>query len=278
MQAAPQLPNDSPIIVLEAGATHNGRLDQAIALAALGLIPGITAVKYQTVWAGNLVPYRSGSISYRDYLGEHRAKITDLIQARELDWYSWVKLDQYCESMGVLWFSTPDIPATANMLANKHANNLAQDLFFSCCAIKVAGADMHREDLVAACANTGLRVLLDTRAGDEALDRAVELCLEHRPDPIIVHSPTGYPTQDPGLSRIHDLRQKYSGLVIGFTSHSLGSQDCEAAIAAGAGYIEKGITMTRKQPGIEHLMCLEPEEVEDFVTAIRKVYDSTRKP
>ena len=43
-------------------------------------------------------------------------------------------------------------------------------------------------------------------------------------------------------------------------------------LEAGATYIEKGITLDRKQPGIEHLMCIEPGEVSGFVDQMIRTY------
>ncbi len=259
------LQDSNPIICLEAGATHGGSVRVAKELINASI--WADCIKFQTVWAGNLEPYRQGSLKYRDGLGEHSRPMLEMLKERELDWEQWKDIDAHAKYMDVPWFTTPDYPPTAKLCAK----NL--DL----CALKVAGSDMGRIDLIRAVANTGLRVLLDTKGGQEELDAALEACGEHRADTIIVHSPTGYPTTDPHLSRITALKEQYPGHVIGFTSHSPGIEDCVRAVQAGAGYIEKGISLDRNQSGIEHLMCLEPSEVEGFVDAIRnaaRLYDS----
>jgi N,N'-diacetyllegionaminate synthase len=266
----PQLPNSDPIIVLEAGATHNGELSQALEMIDAAVKAGVTAIKFQTVWAGNIAPYRDGSLDYRDDTGPHRRRIVDMLRERELNWESWYAIDNYAHRAGMLWFSTPDMPTTAKMLGNVQGSGLIHE--FRCAGIKIAGADMGRSDLVAAASHTRLRMLLDTRGGREELESALRLCREFRDDPIVVHTPTGYPTVDPGLSRIADLREEYPDLVIGFTSHSPGFADCKKAVEMGAGYVEKGITLSRKQPGIEHITCLEPDELVGFVGQMREIY------
>jgi len=275
-----QLPDNNPIIVLEAGATHNGNIKQVMEMidAACCRDFRVSAIKFQTVWAGNLANHRTGSLTYRDFNGEHRRPILDMLRERELAWHDWVMIDQYCSEVGLPWFSTPDTPATAKTLGNCQGPSPSHQ--FHCCGIKVAGADMGRTDLIAAAANTGLRVLLDTRGGKDELDAALEIVKmaldifdpidrEYYDElPIIVHTPTGYPTTDPNLNRITELKADYPEYVIGFTSHSPGITDCVKAVLAGARYIEKGITLDRKQPGIEHLMCLEPQEIQEFVDTI----------
>ena len=269
----PQLPDSNPIIVLEAGATHNGEIGQALEMIRIAADSGgVDAIKFQTVWAGNLTEYRKGSLDYRDSTGTHRRSILDMLKSREFSWYLWEGIDKYAIIQKLMWFSTPDTPATAKTLGNLGSSKYQ----FSCCGIKIAGSDMGRTDLIAAATYTGLRVLLDTKGGEDELEAALEICQrpngagEYSELPIIVHTPTGYPTVDPHLERITELVKQYPNHVIGFTSHSPGTEDCTKALAAGAGYIEKGITLDRKQPGIEHLMCLEPSEVKEFVDKMRE--------
>ena len=265
--------HDLPLIVLEAGATHLGNLETAIALIdSAAMVPEVSAIKFQTVWAGNMASHRPGHLTYRDADGEHSRLIVDMLRERELDWDTWDAIDLHALEVGIPWFSTPDIPSTAKMLGNCQTGYPTDR--FHLCAIKIAGMDMGRVDLIDAAANTGLQVLLDTRGGKEDLDTALEICGRHRPDAIIVHTPTGYPTVDPGLSRISDLVDEYPDHLIGFTSHSTGHLDCVKAIEAGASYIEKGITLDRKQPGIEHLMCIEPVEVAGFVDQILQAHQA----
>ena len=268
------LPNNLPLIVLEAGATHLGDLKTAEALIdTAALVPGVSAIKFQTVWAGNIASHRPGSLTYRDADGEHSRKIVDMLRERELGWDAWDAIDSHALEVGLPWFSTPDIPSTAKILGNCQVG-YPTGYRFHLSAIKIAGMDMGRADLIAAAANTGLRVLLDTRGGKDDLDIALEICGQHRPDAIIVHTPTGYPTADPVLSRVSDLVDEYPDHLIGFTSHSTGHLDCVKAIEAGASYIEKGITLDRKQPGIEHLMCIEPGEIAGFVDQILQVHQA----
>lgn len=254
-----KLPDSKPLIVLEAGATHGGY--PAVALKLLEAGKEADAVKFQTVWGANLAPYRQGRLTYRDSKGEHSSSIVEMLQAREMGWEVWSMIDRHAEMEGIPWFSTPDMPATAKALG-----------LMDVCGIKIAGRDMGRTDLILAAANTGQRMLLDTRGEPGELDTALAFCREFREDTIIVHTPTGYPTNDPGMARIGELIEQYPGHIIGYTSHSMGIQDCIQAAHMGAGYIEKGISLDRQTPGIEHLMCIEPEEVGEFVQEVRDAY------
>ena len=228
-----QLPNSNPIIVLEAGATHNGKLSEALEMIDIAAESGADAIKFQTVWAGNISEHRQGSLTYRDSTGEHSRKILDMLRERELSWDDWKEIDWHARCKGVLWFSTPDTPATAKILGNcLYQPPKPPDYSFSCCGIKIAGRDMGRLDLIRAAAYTGLRVLLDTRGGAEELEAALAECGQHgvritgghyRRDEIIVHTPTGYPTTDPNLDRISQLVQIYPEHLIGYTSQSPGT-------------------------------------------------------
>ncbi len=253
------LQNSNPIICLEAGATHGGNL--RVAKELIDASVDADCIKFQTVWANNLALYRVGTLTFQDSSGNHERPMLDMLHEREMDWDEWEELDRHAWDKSLPLFTTPDAPKTARTLGNPG---------WHMCALKVAGSDMGRLDLIQAIAATGRRVLLDTKGGQEDLDNALEACAKFRDDTIIVHSPTGYPTTDPHLTRITALKIQYPNHVIGFTSHSPGIEDCVKAVQAGAGYIEKGISLDRRQAGIEQMMCLEPSEVAGFVSAIRE--------
>jgi len=145
-------------------------------------------------------------------------------------------------------------------------------------AIKIMGADMTHLKLIEAAAETGLPILLDARCTLEELIKAVNVCWDaNNIDVTIVHCPAGYPAKAENiyLNEIRGLKKVFPLCDIGYSDHSPGYDMCVAAVAMGATYIEKTVTMDRNQHGPEHIMSLIPAEVGKFVEAIREVEKAT---
>ena len=131
--------------------------------------------------------------------------------------------------------------------------------------------------LIKAAAATGLPVLLDARATKGELNAAVGACLKADVSNVygitIVHCPTGYPAKDEGanLGMIREYLRLYGPPIaqIGYSDHSTGWSGCIAAVAAGASFIEKTVTLDCSTPGPEHIMSLEPGEVGAMVADVR---------
>ena len=250
-------------ICLEAGATHSG-LHSAIRLvdAVGGYIP-FDSWKWQTIRADDLVG-QDYEITYVDGGGEQTESIKKVLRRREMGTNDWVGLFKRIRNhWGYDFFSTPDTEEIVEFL-----------LRIGSSAIKIMGADMTHLKLIKAAATTKLPVLLDARCTFEELERAVSVCYDaDNVDVTIVHCPPGYPASADNvyLNEIRGLQEVFPLCQIGFSDHSPGYDMCVAAVALGATYIEKTVTLGRHAPGPEHIMSLEPYEVPEFVEAIREV-------
>ena len=68
-----------------------------------------------------------------------------------------------------------------------------------------------------------------------------------------------------------DVLEETFGLPIGLSDHSLGTTVPIAAVARGAGIIEKHFTLDQSLPGPDHKASLEPEGLAAMVNEIRNV-------
>ena len=81
-----------------------------------------------------------------------------------------------------------------------------------------------------------------------------------------------YPTPDAdvNLKAIETLSSEF-GVPIGFSDHSLGIEVSLAAVALGSIAIEKHFTLDKQMEGPDHLMSLNPKELVNWVSGIRRV-------
>ena len=201
-------------------------------------------------------------MKYTDARGQKEASLYNLLKAREFTQEQWIELAQHAKNQGVFWFTSPDSPESIDFL-HKH------DLLG---AIKIMGGDMTYIQLIEYAARTGLPILLDTRGTEDEVDRAVEACVRNgNEDIIVVHCPSGYPAKTASLGVITRYRERYP-YPIGFSDHSHLIDSSLAAVALGANFIEKCVSLDPGQEGIEHIMSIEPCDVRDFMERLTNTW------
>lgn len=250
------------LISLEAGATHTG-IESAKELAKAAADGGADAIKWQTVYADELMADRSQMIKYKTDKGEEREEsVYAALKRRELSSDEWRELKDYCSELGLLFISTPDSQKTVDLLAEIGAD-----------AIKVSKSDINHFYLVDYMAKTGLPVILDGREKFDDVERCIGILESNQNQNIVImHCPSGYPAEHAGihLNTLPQIKNIF-GLPAAYSDHSVGEAMNFAAIALGANMLEKTITLDRGTDAVEHSMSLEPHEISGFVQRIRDV-------
>lgn len=254
--------NHPPILVLEAGATHQGFED---AKELIRRTPPAHSIKFQILRASDIVAVDQ-SWSYRNADGQATASLYSLLQKRELEDSQWADLADYARSLGVRWFATAFSPGTVDFLVKQGA-----------CAIKIAGGDMTYLDLIKYAASAGLPMMLDTRGLISEVTRAVDACIAAGNDKtMIVHCPSGYPSDESFLEVVALYLQLFP-YPVGFSDHSTSTMDCVRAVVAGACMIEKCVSSDPRNQGIEHVMSITPSDVASLKEEIESTWSLSRK-
>lgn len=241
----------------EIGINHNGSLDIAKKLIDAAKDAGLDSVKFQKREPEVCVPRDQwekmrdtpwGRMSYIDY-----KRRMEFGQA-EFD-----EIDRYCKSLGIQWFASCwDVPSVEFMTR------------YEMCAHKIASACLTDNDLLLAVRRTGLPVIastgmstpLEIAAGVESLGRE-QLC--------IAHSTSTYPcpVEELNLRMISTLKREYPDHPIGYSGHESGLAPSIAAVAIGATFVERHITLDRTMWGTDQSASLEPDELKTLVTEVR---------
>jgi sialic acid synthase SpsE len=145
-------------------------------------------------------------------------------------------------------------------------------------AIKLNSADLSNPEVVAAVSKSGLPFTLGTGASTDAeigagLDRAANNGARQI---ILMHGVQNFPTQTPDLNirRMKYLQEKF-GVPAGYHDHTDGSDSFSRivdliAVGMGAHVIEKHITISRAEKGIDYQAALEPAEFIAYVELLRR--------
>lgn len=258
-------------IVLEAGPTHTG-LESAKKLVDLAVSAKADSIKFQTIDADRLMADKTIGFEYA-YLSKNeeneeiyvktKEPLYDILQRRHLSKNEWRSLKLYCDEKGIHMFTTACYKDEVDFLVDE----LKID------SIKINSSDISQLEFIRYVARKQVNIQLDTGSSDIwEIEKAVVAIEEEGNENIIIHHcPSGYPAHLSSihLSMITTLKEMFPNYIIAFSDHSPGADMDIAAVALGAGMVEKTITLDRYTKSCEHSYSLEGKEIYAFVKTIR---------
>lgn len=251
-------PGRAVYVVAEIGINHNGDVDIARRLIDAAVHAGCDAVKLQKRTPEVCVPPEQRDLP-RDtpwglmtYL-EYRKRL-------ELGTPEFAIIVEHCDAHGIDWFAS-----------SWDTESVAFVEQFEPIAHKVASACLTDSALLDRIAATGRPVILSTGMStmDEIRGAVARLPLERL---LIAHSTSTYPCPPDTLNlrMLATLRDEFA-CPIGYSGHEVGLQTTVAAVALGACFVERHITLDRSMWGTDQAASVEPEGFARLVRDIRVV-------
>ena len=248
-------------IVAELSANHNQSFDRAVKLIHAAKVARADAIKLQTY-----TPDTITIASDREYFRINAGTLWDGRTLHELyaeaytpwDWQP--KLKQVANGLGLDLFSTPFDATAVDFLEEMNVP-----------AYKVASFELVDIPLIRKIARTGKPLIISTgMATLEEIQEAVTAAREAGAAQIaLLKCTSAYPAlpDDMNLRTIPELANRF-GVPAGLSDHTLGIAVPVAAVALGACFIEKHITLSRSQKGPDSEFSLEPQEFEAMADAV----------
>jgi N-acetylneuraminate synthase len=111
-------------------------------------------------------------------------------------------------------------------------------------------------------------------------EQEIEDCINSSNPDVIMHTNSTYPcpVEELNLNYIHWLKNKYANKEIGYSGHESGLITTFAAVAMGANWIERHITLDKNMWGSDQKSSIEPDELEKLVKGIREIEQATKYP
>lgn len=252
-------PSQPPFVIAEMSGNHNGSLDRALAIVDAAADAGAQAIKIQTYTADTMtldLAEREFLISDPGSLWAGRT-LYDLYREAHTPWEWHRPIFERARQRGLVAFSTPFDASAVEFL---------ESLDVPC--YKIASFENVDIPLIRRVAATGKPVIISTgmaTAGEigEAVDAARS---EGCRDLILLKCTSSYPATpvNSHLATIPVLRTLF-GCEVGISDHTLGIGAALAAVALGAGVIEKHFTLSRGDGGVDSAFSLEPDELRALV-------------
>ncbi len=254
------------LLVAEIGNNHQGDPELARRCIEAAANAGADMVKFQKRHMPSLFtsqglarPY-SGRNSFGPTYGEHRARLELSVEAMS-------GLKEYAESLGLEFFASVwDEQSLEDMLA------------IGVRILKLPSADLINQPLLTRCAAARLPLILSTGMSSmEEIDVAVSTVRKYHDNLLLLHCNSSYPCppEKIGMPVMNELGRRY-GLPVGYSGHETGLGPSVAAVALGAGLVERHFTMDRNLPGSDHPCSLTPEEFTQFSAMARDVEAAMR--
>lgn len=258
-----------PLFVAELSGNHNGSYERARTLIKLAAEAGADAVKLQTYKPDTMtLNLDSFAISENHELWSN-AKLYDLYQEAMTPWEWHESLFEYAKSLDIFAFSSPFDRSAIDFLES-----------LNCPIYKIASLETGDFDLISYAASTGKPMIISTGANELAeIEEAVQTARDSGcRDLTLLLCTSAYPSKatDAHIRRIDLLREKFQAKV-GISDHTLGIGVSIAGIAFGASVIEKHLTFSREEGGIDSQFSLEPLEFKMLVNEGKSAYESLGK-
>ena len=254
--------SNSPVYVIaEIGINHNGDIEIAKKLMDVAAQSGCDAVKFQKRTPEICVPEDQksvlretpwGTMTYFDY--KKRIEFEDA---------EFKIIDIHAKKLNIDWFASPwDVPSV----------DFLEKFEVPC--HKIASACVTDIELLSAINQTQKTTILSTGMSSiDEIDKAVATLVDV---PLaIAQSTSTYPcvASELNLRALISLAERYN-VPTGYSGHEHGLQATIAAVALGATFIERHITLDRSMWGTDHSASLEPAGLQRLVRDIRIVEEA----
>ncbi len=251
-----------PYIIAEMACAHNGERQQAMDLTRISAEAGADAVQLQF-----FVPEHTVTPTH---------EVFDVLKRIGFNKRGWKEVFDYGKSLGLdVWVCTYDVPS------------VEWTAEFGADGIKLNSADLSNPDVLRAVGQSKIPFTLGTGASTPTeIQRGLATLFEAGArDAVLMHGVQNFPTKRENLnvSRVQLLQRMFPGLPVGYADHTDGDDPFGKvvdllAVGMGAAVLEKHITLSRADKGIDYQAALEPDEFKAYVERMRMGYEAWGQP
>jgi len=254
-------------ITAEIGTSHEGDIKKAKELIKAAANAGADSIKLQWVYANEILHPKTGFV----LLPTGNIPLYDRFKQLEVSPDFFKELKEYAKSCNCSFICSPFGKKSLEELIKINPD-----------AIKIASPELNHFPLLEQLSNFRLQqknenknitpIILSTGVSTLSdIEKALNI-FEHNKEKItLLHCITAYPAPEEqyNLLLIKNLSSIF-GIPTGISDHSLDPILVPTlAVACGATFIEKHITLSRKTIGLDDPVALEPKQFEQMVSKVR---------
>ncbi len=260
-----------PFITAEISGNHNGSLERALSLVDAAKKAGVDAIKLQTYTPDTMTLDRKDGdffISNPKSLWKGKS-LYDLYKEAYTPWEWHKPIFDRCQKLGLIFYSSPFDASAIDFLEK-----------FNVPCYKIAANELGDHALICKAAKTGKPLILSTSTSTFAeIDEAVRAVREAGcKELLLLKGTNAYPAppEDINLRTLPHLVESFN-VPVGLSDHSSGIGVAIASIPFGSCAIEKHMTLSRTEGGVDAAFSLEPKEMGELVRESRRAWQALGK-
>jgi N-acetylneuraminate synthase len=248
-------------VIGEIGINHNGCIENVKKLIKTAALAGFDAVKFQKRNPEICVPQKQKNKVKSTPWGE----MTYLQYKRKIEFNKkeYNEIDKTCKENSIEWSASPwDVDSAAFLTQYKLP------------WIKIASASITNIPLLQYCSSMYSNIIMSTgMSTEEEVDKAYSILKKQGNTVTVLHCNSEYPTppENVNLNYIQRLKEKFPNSSVGYSGHEYGLTTSICAVAMGAEYIERHITLDKTMWGSDQLVSIEPHGMFKLVRGIREI-------
>lgn len=263
-----------PHIIAEIGTAHNGQISKAKQLVQAAVKAGADSVKFQWVYADEILHPNTGIVK----LPGGNIRLYDRFKQLEMPPEFFAEMKEFAHSLGCSFICSPFGLKSLQELIEINPDG-----------IKIASPELNHFPMLEKLAafrekqlqkgENPIPVILSSGVSTlQDIEAALNCFAKDKRNITLLHCITAYPAppEQYNLNLISNL-QKIFGVSVGISDHSMDSVLVPVlACACGATFIEKHITLSRKEDGLDDPVALEPSAFENMVKRVIQQHEKIK--
>ncbi len=249
-----------PLVVAEIGINHEGSLKTAFEMVDAAQRAGVEVVKHQT----HVVSDEMSGAAKKVIPGNANISIYEIMERCALSEGDERRLQEYVESKGMIFMSTPFSRAAADRLQKMNVP-----------AYKIGSGECNNYPLLKHIASFGRPIVLSTGMNTiESVRKAVDILEAAAVPYALMHTTNLYPTP-PHLVRLGamvELGTAFPQAVIGLSDHTTDNVACLGAVALGASILERHFTDRMDRQGPDIVCSMDEQACRDLIRQSRTLH------
>ena len=256
--------DDPTYVIAEMSGNHNMDFNRAVKILEAAKDAGADAIKLQT-YTADTITLDCDDECFQITQGTlwDGTTLHKLYEKAYTPWEWQPKLQKMATDMGLDFFSSPFDFSSVDFLQNMNVP-----------AYKIASFEITDIPLIRKVAKIGKPVIISTGIATLAdIELAVNTCkAEGNNQIILLKCVSAYPTpyEVINLRTMVNLADTFD-CIVGLSDHTMGDTVAVASVAMGAKVVEKHLTLSRADGGVDSAFSMEPQEFKHMVESIRIV-------
>ncbi len=252
--------NYPPLIIVELGINHNGKIDIAKKIIKSAKKAGAEIIKNQTHIADKEMSEEAKKI-----IPVHtKENIFKIIQDSSLNEKQEHNLKEFTNKNNMMYISTPFSKEAADRL-----NKLGVPAF------KIGSGECNNYPLIDYICKFKKPIILSTGMNDiKSIKKAVKILKKNKIDFALMHTTNLYPTPSKliRLNAINDMRKAFPDVPLGLSDHTGDNFTSFAAIAMGASLIEKHYVDKKTRAGVDIPASIDFHQLEELIRGSNEIF------